>query len=87
VLWVPAMALLTGGAERIGLDHGFAFAYFNLAWAAGFSLGSVAGGSLAEATADAVPYTAVAAIYAASALVALVVSRARLAEASEPARG
>jgi len=87
VLWVPAMALLTDGAERIGLDHGFAFAYFNLAWAAGFSLGSVAGGSLAEATADAVPYTAVAVLYAVSALVALVVSRGRLSQASEPARG
>ena len=45
VLWVPAMGLLTGGAERIGLDPGFAFAYFNLAWAAGFSLGAFVGGS------------------------------------------
>jgi MFS family permease len=86
VLWVPAMGLLTGGAERIGLDHGFAFAYFNLAWAAGFSLGSVAGGSLAEITRDAVPYTAVAGLYAASAVVALLVTRTRLHEASEPAR-
>ena len=42
---------------------------------------------LAEATADAVPYTAVAVLYAVSALVALVVSRGRLAQASEPARG
>ena len=44
-LWVPAMGLLAGGAERIGLDHGFAFAYFNLAWAAGFTHRRVAGGS------------------------------------------
>ncbi|HEX2106082.1 MAG TPA: MFS transporter [Solirubrobacteraceae bacterium] len=87
VLWVPAMGLLTGGAERVGLDHGFAFAYFNLAWAAGFSLGSVAGGSLAEVTRDAVPYTAVAALYAASAVLAALVLRARLTQASEPARG
>jgi predicted MFS family arabinose efflux permease len=87
VLWVPAMGLLTGGAERIGLDNGFAFAYFNLAWAAGFSLGSVAGGSLAELTSDAVPYAGVAAMYAASALVAALVVRGRLAEAGEPARG
>ena len=87
VLWVPAMGLLTGGAERIGLDHGFAFAYFNLAWAAGFSLGSVAGGSLAEVTRDAVPYTGVAALYAASAVVAALVARAAMTEASEPARG
>jgi predicted MFS family arabinose efflux permease len=34
VLWVPALQLLTGGADRIGLEHGFAFAFFNLAWAA-----------------------------------------------------
>jgi MFS family permease len=31
VLWVPAMALLTAGADRIGLDHGYAFGFFNLA--------------------------------------------------------
>src|SRR3954471_10312011 len=82
VLWVPAMGLLTGGAERIGLDHGFAFAYFNLAWAAGFSLGSVAGGSLAEATADAVSYSGVAALYAISAVAAALVARGRMTEAS-----
>jgi MFS family permease len=87
VLWVPAMGMLTGGADDIGLDHGFAFAYFNLAWAAGFSIGSVAGGSLAEATSDAVPYTTVAGLYAASALVAAVLLRDRLAGAREPARG
>jgi MFS family permease len=82
VLWVPAMGLLAGGAERIGLDHGFAFAYFNLAWAAGFSIGSFAGGSLAEVTTDALAYTAVAALYAATALYALLGGggRGRLAE-------
>jgi hypothetical protein len=85
VLWVPAMGMLTGGAERIGLDHGFAFAYFNLSWAGGFSLGSVAGGSLAELTTDAAAYTAVAALYAASA-VALLAGRGRVAE-GELARG
>jgi predicted MFS family arabinose efflux permease len=88
ILWVPAMGLLTGGAEQIGLDHGFAFAYFNLAWAAGFSLGSFAGGSLAEATDDAVSYSGVAALYAVSAVVALLAGRrARLAEEASPVRG
>jgi MFS family permease len=87
VLWVPAMGLLAGGAERIGLDHGFAFAYFNLAWAAGFSLGSFAGGSLAEATADGVSYSGVAALYAISALAAVLLARGRLAESGELARG
>jgi MFS family permease len=90
VLWVPAMGLLAGGAERIGLDHGFAFAYFNLAWAAGFSLGAFAGGSVAEITTDAVAYTAVAALYAVSALYALLGGRgggSRVAESTELARG
>jgi MFS family permease len=88
VLWVPAMGLLTGGAERIGLDHGFAFAYFNLSWAAGFSLGSFAGGTLAEVTRDGVSYSGVAALYAVSALVAVVAGgRGRFAEGRELARG
>jgi predicted MFS family arabinose efflux permease len=87
VLWVPAMGLLTGGAEEIGLDHGFAFAYFNLAWAAGFSLGAFAGGSLAEATTDAVSYAGVATLYAISAVAAALVLRRRLAETGELARG
>ena len=85
-LWVPAMGLLTGGAERIGLDHGFAFAYFNLSWAAGFSLGSVAGGGLAEAAGDPVAYGGVAALYAVSALYALLGASSRLAQGSELAR-
>jgi predicted MFS family arabinose efflux permease len=88
VLWVPAMGLLTGGAERIGLDHGFVFAYFNFAWAAGFSLGSFAGGSLAEVTSDGVSYSGIAALYALSALIAvLAAGRGRVAEGRELARG
>jgi MFS family permease len=91
ILWVPAMGLLAGGAERIGLDHGFAFAYFNLAWAAGFSLGSFAGGSLAEVTADGASYSGVAVLYAVSAAYALFRSRGRgggrVAEGTELARG
>jgi MFS family permease len=74
VLWVPAMGLLTGGADRIGLDHGFAFAYFNLAWAAGFSLGAFAGGTLAEVTSDGVAYAGIAVLYAVSALYALLLA-------------
>src|SRR4051794_29296598 len=89
VLWVPAMGLLTGGAERIGLDHGFAFAYFNLAWAAGFSLGAFAGGTLAEVTSDGAAYAGVAALYAISALYALLGGRGggTVAESTELARG
>jgi predicted MFS family arabinose efflux permease len=66
VLWVPAGLLLTGGADRIGLDSAYAFAFFNLAWAGGFTVGAAGGGALAQATADAVPYMLLAAAYALS---------------------
>ena len=35
MLWAPAMAMLSDGAERVGLEQGFAFALMNLAWATG----------------------------------------------------
>ncbi len=54
--WTPAMSLLSETGEAIGLDHAFAFALVNLAWAPGQSLGAVAGGGLARATSDAVVY-------------------------------
>jgi MFS family permease len=54
--WTPAMSLLTDTADRIGLDHAFAFALINLAWAPGQALGAAGGGALARATADSVPY-------------------------------
>ena len=66
VLWVPAGLLLTAGAERIGLDNAFAFAFFNLGWAGGFTVGAAGGGALAEASSDAVPYLLLAAAYAAT---------------------
>jgi MFS family permease len=67
LLWAPAGSVLSHGADRIGLEQGFAFALFNLAWALGFTLGSAAGGGLADVTADAVPYLVVAALFALSA--------------------
>jgi len=54
--WAPAMALLSDAAEGAGVEQGFAFALTNLAWAGGQVAGGAAGGGLAEATADAVPY-------------------------------
>jgi MFS family permease len=56
--WAPAIALLSEAAEAGGLDQGFAFALVNLAWAGGQVLGGSVGGSVAEATSDAVPYAA-----------------------------
>jgi MFS family permease len=66
VLWVPAGLQLTGGADRIGLDSAYAFAFFNLAWAGGFTVGAAGGGALAQATSDVVPYLLLAAAYAMS---------------------
>ena len=66
VLWVPAGLLLTGGADRIGLDSAYAFAFFNLAWAGGFTVGAAGGGGLAQATGDVVPYLVLAGAYALS---------------------
>jgi predicted MFS family arabinose efflux permease len=71
VLWVPAGLLLTAGAERIDLDHAYAFAFFNLAWAAGFTVGAAGGGALAQVSADAVPYLLLAGAYAASLVLAV----------------
>ena len=59
VLWVPAGLLLTAGAELIDLDDAYAYAFFNLAWAGGFTVGAAGGGAVAQVDAtDAVPYLA-----------------------------
>ena len=68
--WAPAMALLSDGAERIGLAQGFAFGLMNAAWGGGNSIGPSLGGSLADAAGDALPF-ALMALVCAGTLVAL----------------
>jgi predicted MFS family arabinose efflux permease len=85
VLWVPAGLLLTAGAERIGLDNAYAFAFFNLGWAAGFTVGAAGGGALAAVSSDAVPYLLLAGAYAAS-LAAASAARDRRREGELAAR-
>lgn len=60
--WAPAMALLSDGAERIGLAQGLAFGLMNAAWGAGNSVGPSLGGALADAAGDALPYGVLAAV-------------------------
>jgi MFS family permease len=60
MLWAPAMALLSDGAETAGLAQGVAFGLINLAWAGGQVGGSAGGARLADATSDAVPYAVLA---------------------------
>jgi MFS family permease len=60
--WAPGMAMLSDASEAAGLDQALAFSLSNLAWAVGHVLGAGAGGALAEATSDAVPYGVLAAL-------------------------
>jgi predicted MFS family arabinose efflux permease len=55
-MFTPSMALLSRGAERLGLDQGLAFGLGNLAWASGQAIGAAGSGAVAQATSDLVPY-------------------------------
>jgi MFS family permease len=76
-LFVPSSALLSERAEHSGLNQGMAFGLSNLAWAGGQAVSAVAGGAVAQATADVVPYLIVAGV-AAVTLVAIGPGRRRL---------
>jgi MFS family permease len=54
--YTPGMALTSHRAETAGLAQGLAFGVMNSAWALGNVTGPVAGGALASAFGDAVPY-------------------------------
>lgn len=72
--WAPAMALLSDGAERIGLAQGFAFGLMNAAWGGGNAVGPSLGGALADVAGDALPYALMALVCG---LTFLTVSRGR----------
>jgi MFS family permease len=55
-LFTPAMTLVSAGADRLQLNQGLVFGIDNLAWAAGQAVAAAAGGAIAEATSDLVPY-------------------------------
>jgi MFS family permease len=81
ILYTPAMAMLSDGAESFGIAQGFAFALVNLAWGTGQAVGDAGSARLADAAGDHVPYLILAAISAAT----LVVLARELARRS-PAR-
>jgi MFS family permease len=60
--YAPGLTLLSHAAEEVGLAQGLSFGLMNSAWAIGNALGPAAGGALAQATRDAVPYLVGAAI-------------------------
>ncbi len=75
MLYTPAMAMLSDGADHAGVSQGFAFAFVNLAWATGQTAGAAGSARLADATDDHVPYLLLAAVCAIT-LVALLRGRA-----------
>ena len=54
--YTPGMALTSHRAETAGLAQGLAFGVMNSAWALGNMTGPIAGGALASAFGDAIPY-------------------------------
>jgi predicted MFS family arabinose efflux permease len=73
-LWAPSMAMLSDGAEALGIAQGIAFALSNLGWSIGQTAGSAASARLADVTSDTVPYLLLSGLCAAS---FLVLARAR----------
>jgi MFS family permease len=60
--YTPGLALISHGAERAGLAQGLAFGVMNACWGAGALVGPAAGGVLAGAAGDSVPYLVLAAL-------------------------
>lgn len=80
ISYPPAGALISHGAEDVGLDQGYAFGLFNLAWAGGQVIGNAGSAGLAQATADAVPYAVLSAL-----CVATIVTVKRRGPRAQPA--
>src|SRR3954470_14109030 len=66
LLWAPSMAMLSDGAEHVGLEQGLAFGLMNLTWATGQAIGDIGGRPLGEPAGDEVAYLVLSAICVAS---------------------
>ena len=64
LLWAPAMAMLSDGAEARGLDQGLAFALINLAWSVGALCGAAGGAWVGETFGDSAAYLSISALCA-----------------------
>jgi MFS family permease len=76
MMFTPAFALIADGAENVGLPQGMAFGFMSAAWATGAFVGPAAGGAIAGATGDWIPFLLGAGVCAA----ALAVGRAASAD-------
>jgi MFS family permease len=79
VLFVPASAMISEGADRRHLHQGLAFGLANLAWAAGQALAAASSGAIAQATVDAFPFLLLAAVFVATAVAIHPLGRSLLA--------
>jgi len=61
VLWAPAIAIISDGAERHGIEQAIGFSLVNVAWAIGQTAGAAGSARLAELSSDKVPYLLLAA--------------------------
>ncbi len=68
ILFVPAAAMISDGAQRQDLHQGLGFGLSNLAWAGGQAIAAAGSGALAQATSDTVPYVILAAAFASTLL-------------------
>jgi MFS family permease len=68
ILFVPAAAMISDGAQRQHLHQGLGFGLSNLAWAGGQAIAAAGSGALAQATSDTVPYVILAAAFASTLL-------------------
>ena len=64
ILFVPANAMISDGAQRQNLHQGLGFGLSNLAWAGGQAIAATGSGALAQATSDTVPYVLLAVAFA-----------------------
>ena len=80
MLWSPAMAMLSDGAESSGVDQGLAFGIVNLGWGLGHTAGAIVMPAVADASSDDVAYGVLAAL-AAGTLVMLLARRERIGQA------
>jgi len=64
MLWSPAMAMLTDGAEASGMSLGLAFGLTNLGWGVGHALGGVVGPAVADSGGNELAYSGLAVVSA-----------------------
>jgi MFS family permease len=60
IIWSPAMAMLSDGADVAGIDQALAFGVVNLGWGLGHTIGALGGAALGEAAGDTVAYVTLA---------------------------